>query len=66
VSSAWNKADFRKGWENSIELAAEEVACPAIPADLKGTYFRNNLSRVVGWGGVSVRHPFDADGMVCI
>jgi hypothetical protein len=65
-NSAWDKQELLCGWKNSVELAAEEVTCPALPIDLKGTYYRNNCARVVNWGGVPVRHPFDADGMVCM
>jgi all-trans-8'-apo-beta-carotenal 15,15'-oxygenase len=35
-----------------------------IPPDLKGTLFRNGPG-MLDRGGVSVRHPFDGDGLIC-
>jgi all-trans-8'-apo-beta-carotenal 15,15'-oxygenase len=65
VSSSWDKLAFRRGFLNRVELAAQEVACPALPVDLRGTYFRNGFARFTQWDGAAVRHPFNADGMVC-
>ena len=45
--------------------ALPQVRCAKLPSDLVGTYYRNGHARFVGWDGRKVRHPFDADGMVC-
>ena len=45
-------------------MAAHEIYCADLPADLVGTYYRNGPARFVGYDGRKVRHPFDGDGMV--
>ena len=62
--ASWSKAAHLAGYQNSDEIAAREIHCADLPADLVGTYFRNGPARFVGYDGRKVRHPFDADGMV--
>ncbi len=64
ASTGYDRAALLKGYSNPAEQAAREVACDSLPADLRGTYFRNGHARFVGYDGRKVRHPFDADGMV--
>lgn len=61
----WDKAALLKGYQNSAEQPAREIKCASLPAGLVGTYIRNAPQRFTGYDGRKVRHPFDADGMVC-
>jgi all-trans-8'-apo-beta-carotenal 15,15'-oxygenase len=65
VDSTWDYDAFLSGYRNNAEVEASEVACADLPRDLVGTYYRNGHARFVGRDGRKVRHPFDADGMVC-
>lgn len=58
----------RKSWEAGYANASREelgrvVCVDGLPAELRGTYFRNGPTRFVV-GSCRVLHPFDADGMV--
>ena len=64
ASTAYDPHALLRGYTNPAEQGARAVACESLPADLRGTYFRNGHARFVGYDGRKVRHPFDADGMV--
>ena len=64
ANRGWDRAALLRGYSNPCEIPAKAVACPELPADLVGTYFRNGHARFRGYDGKKVRHPFDADGMV--
>lgn len=57
----------RKAWQTGYQSAQEETCCSlyseALPADLRGTYFRNGPAKFQV-GGDQIMHPFDGDGMV--
>jgi all-trans-8'-apo-beta-carotenal 15,15'-oxygenase len=59
-----------EGWSGGYRSQKSEFAYPienisgAIPPALQGTLFRN-IPAMLDVNGVSVRHPFDGDGMIC-
>jgi all-trans-8'-apo-beta-carotenal 15,15'-oxygenase len=60
----------RTGWSGGYQSQKNEYAYPidkisgTIPPNLAGTLFRN-IPAMLDVNGVSVRHPFDGDGMIC-
>jgi all-trans-8'-apo-beta-carotenal 15,15'-oxygenase len=62
--------DQKEGWSGGYRSQKNEYAYQInnvsgdIPRDLVGTLFRN-IPAMLDIDGVSVRHPFDGDGMIC-
>jgi all-trans-8'-apo-beta-carotenal 15,15'-oxygenase len=60
----------QEGWSGGYRSQKNEYAYPIdnvfgeIPKNLVGTLFRN-IPAMLDIEGVSVRHPFDGDGMIC-
>jgi all-trans-8'-apo-beta-carotenal 15,15'-oxygenase len=63
---AYERADWASAFRNvTLELSEEPLAARsgAIPAELRGTLYRNGPGRLER-GGHWVHHPFDGDGLV--
>ena len=63
---AYDRADWASAFRNvTLELTEEPLTVRrgAIPAELRGTLYRNGPGRLER-GGHWVHHPFDGDGMV--
>jgi all-trans-8'-apo-beta-carotenal 15,15'-oxygenase len=66
ASRGYDRADWASAFRNvDSELTAVplKAARGTIPAELKGTLYRNGPGRLER-GGQSVHHPFDGDGMI--
>jgi all-trans-8'-apo-beta-carotenal 15,15'-oxygenase len=64
--SLYDRADWASGFRNvGVELTevSLEASHGTIPAELKGTLYRNGPGRLER-GGHWVHHPFDGDGMI--
>jgi all-trans-8'-apo-beta-carotenal 15,15'-oxygenase len=62
----FSAADWQGGTRSlpqEMDYWVEEIT-GVLPSDLQGTLFRNGPG-LLDIGGVSLRHPFDGDGMVC-
>jgi all-trans-8'-apo-beta-carotenal 15,15'-oxygenase len=62
----YNRADWASGFRNvgqELSNVALKASKGTIPADLKGTLYRNGPGRLER-GGHWVHHPFDGDGMI--
>ncbi|MDA0717652.1 MAG: carotenoid oxygenase family protein [Cyanobacteria bacterium] len=67
VQRCWDHHDWSSAFRNvGVELSDVplEPVRGTIPAELKGTLFRNGPGRLER-GGQWVHHPFDGDGMIC-
>ena len=65
-SLRYNRADWASGFRNvgqELSNVALKASKGTIPADLKGTLYRNGPGRLER-GGHWVHHPFDGDGMI--
>ena len=66
AAPAYDRADWASAFRNvGVELdgVAVRAASGTIPAELKGTLYRNGPGRLER-GGQWVHHPFDGDGMI--
>jgi all-trans-8'-apo-beta-carotenal 15,15'-oxygenase len=65
-AAPYNPQEWASGYQsqkNEYEYWIDNVT-GEIPLDLGGTLFRN-IPAMLDVNGVSVRHPFDGDGMIC-
>ncbi len=65
TNKSYDRLDWQRGYEsqpNEYSYWVENIE-GKIPQDLEGTLFRNGPG-LLDIGGVSIRHPFDGDGMV--
>jgi all-trans-8'-apo-beta-carotenal 15,15'-oxygenase len=65
-TTAYTQKDWAQGYQsqkNEYEYWIENIT-GEIPLNLAGTLFRN-IPAMLDVNGVSVRHPFDGDGMIC-
>ena len=65
-TTAYTNKDWAQGYQsqkNEYEYWIENIT-GEIPLNLAGTLFRN-IPAMLDINGVSVRHPFDGDGMIC-
>ena len=66
AAPGYDRADWASAFRNvGVELSGVSVAAArgAIPAELRGTLYRNGPGRLER-GGQWVHHPFDGDGMI--
>ena len=66
AAAGYNRADWASGFRNvgqELSNVALKASKGTIPADLKGTLYRNGPGRLER-GGHWVHHPFDGDGMI--
>jgi all-trans-8'-apo-beta-carotenal 15,15'-oxygenase len=63
---SYRLSDWAEGYTTltqEYDYAIDEIE-GSIPTELKGTLFRNGPGRF-DRGGISYKHPFDGDGMIC-
>lgn len=60
---SWDRESWIKGYDSARSENCYLLNCGSLPADLKGTYFRNGPAKFKV-GKDQIRHPFDGDGMV--
>lgn len=62
-SVTWDREAWIQGYDSAESEDCYSVHCPDLPADLRGTYFRNGPAKFKV-GADQIQHPFDGDGMV--
>ncbi|CAE8615394.1 unnamed protein product, partial [Polarella glacialis] len=62
-TGTWDREAWLNGYESADAEKCYTMASADLPADLKGTYFRNGPAKFKV-GPDQIRHPFDGDGMV--
>jgi all-trans-8'-apo-beta-carotenal 15,15'-oxygenase len=66
ATKSYNATDWQGGTKSlttELDYEIDDIE-GQIPLDLRGTLFRNGPG-ILDIGGVSLRHPFDGDGMIC-